>query len=289
MKIAYLIAAHDNYLHLHRLVSALNEEYTRFYIHIDKKSALPDIKGDKVVFIDKRINVHWSGFSQVRATINLLERAIEDDNDYFAFLSGLDYPIKCNSFLNEKLKGGGEYIHIQKMGIDPYAPLSRYKYYYFTDYYDRRNKSSYTTQCFLWFQKQLRKLRISKRIPFPLFTGASWFVLSRACVSYILEEIRSNKRYIDFFKFAFCPDESFFHTIIGNSEFFREVKGFLTYVDWSENPGPAFINEEHLSILKSDNEKFFARKFNDNSGVIVQLIDDTLRNVKASTTLTRNS
>jgi len=280
LKIAYLIAAHNNYLHLQKLIDVLNEQDCTFYIHIDKKSPIPDITGGNIIFIDKRINVHWSGFSQVRATVNLLERSSEDNNDYFAFLSGVDYPIKCNSYLYDKLKEGGEYIHIQKMGTDPFAPLSRYKYYYFTDYYDRRNKSSIETNFFLWLQKTLRKLKIKKQLPFQLYTGASWFILSKQCVQYILSEINDNKKYVQFFKSGFCPDESFFQTIIGNSKFCDEVKGYLTYADWSVDPGPATITQHHLPILKTMSDKFFARKFDDNSTDLVELIDRELRSVK---------
>ncbi|HEY6977055.1 MAG TPA: beta-1,6-N-acetylglucosaminyltransferase [Chitinophagaceae bacterium] len=280
MKIAYLIAAHNNYLHLQRLIAALNEKHSAFYVHIDKKYALPDIKGDNIVFIEKRVNVHWSGFSQVRATLNLLDRAMKDENDYFAFLSGVDYPIKCNSYLYDKLKEGGEYIHIQKMGTDPYAPLSRYKYYYFTDYYNRRDKRSGKTQFFLGVQKKLRKLRIRKKIPFQLYTGASWFILSKFCVRYILDEIKKDKKYIQFFRFGFCPDESFFQTIIGNSKFCKNVRGYLTYADWSIDPGPAIIEPYHIPVLKTLTGKFFARKFNDNSAAIIELIDQELRSAE---------
>jgi hypothetical protein len=280
MRIAYLIAAHNNYLHLKRLIDALNEQDCTFYIHIDKKSNLPDIKGNNILFIEKRENIHWSGFSQVRATINLLEQSLADNNDYFVFTSGLDYPVRPNSYLYSKLKEGGEYIHIQKMGTDPFAPLSRYRYYYFTDHYDRRNKSSIKTKFFLWLQKTLRKLKIKKQITFQLYTGASWFILSKPCVQDILNEIKVNRKYIRFFRSGFCSDESFFQTIIGNSEFHKNVKGYLTYADWSVDPGPAIINQHHLPVLKNATDKFFARKFDDNSTAIVELIDRELRSMK---------
>ena len=279
MKIAYLIAAHGNYLHLERLIKALNEGDCIFYIHIDKRSSLPDIKGENIIFISERVKVNWSGFSLVQVSINLLQRAFEDSCDYYAFISGADYPVKPNSCLKELLQQGGEYIHIQKIGTDPYAPLSRYKYYYFTDFYNRRNKSSIKTKFFLALQKNLRKLKIKKQVPFQLYTGSQWFVLSKQCVEYILNEINGNKKYKQFFRFGFCSDESFFQTIIGNSEFRNNVKGNLTYTDWSVNPGPAMIGKHHLPVLKTS-DKFFARKFDDNSTEIIDTIDRELRTGK---------
>ena len=279
MKIAYLIAAHGNYRHLERLIKALNEGDCVFYIHIDKQSLLPDIKGENIIFLSERVKVKWSGFSLVQVAINLLQRAFEDGCDYYALISGADYPIKPNSYLLELLQQGGEHIQIQKMGADPYAPLSRYKYYYFTDFYNRRNKSSIKTKFFLALQKNLRKLKIKKQIPFQLYTGAQWFVLSKQCVEYISNEIKRNKKYRQFFLFGFCSDESFFQTIIGNSEFRNNVKGNLTYTDWSVNPGPTRIGKHHVPVLKAS-DKFFARKFDDNSAEIIDAIDRELRTDK---------
>ena len=77
LKIAYLVLAHNNYEHLKRLVSALNEGESKFYIHIYKKSTLPDLNGYNIIFLHDRIDVHWSGFSIVKATLKLLQRAIQ--------------------------------------------------------------------------------------------------------------------------------------------------------------------------------------------------------------------
>jgi hypothetical protein len=285
LKIAYLISAHDNYIHLKRLINALDDEQCTFYVHIDKKSLKPIIQGENIIFIDKRINIHWGGFSLVRATINLLERAVRDNNDYYAFISGVDYPIQPNSYLYRKLEEGGEYIRVQKMGEDPYAPLSRYKFYYFTDHYNRRNKHSMKTKLFMAIQKKMRKLRMKKKIPFQLFTGSQWFVLSDQCVQYILSEIKSNRQYVRFFNSGFCSDESFFQTIIGNSPFRDTVKGNLTYTDWSVDPGPALITIDHIPVLKNlienaDKENpapFFARKFCDNSADTISFLEKELR------------
>lgn len=280
MKIAYLIAAHDNFLHLKRLIQALDGPGVTFYLHIDRKSPMPMISGKNIYYVTKRVNVHWSGFSQVRATLKLLQSAFPGEYDYYAYISGTDYPIKPNSWLTELLAGGGEFINIFKMGQDPYAPMSRYRYFYFTDCYNRRNKHSRKTRFFLWFQQVLRKLRIRKSIPYSIYTGASWFVLSHACVAYILLQVRKDRKLKRFFRTGFCPDEAFFQTIIGNSPFLSMVKGYLTYADWSVDPGPAWMHEHHLSVLSDSKDKFFARKFSDQSSEIVNIIDRTLRSEK---------
>ena len=258
-------------------MDALQQENCFFYIHIDKKFPLPVLHGDNILILNDRVDVHWGGFSQVEATLLLMQEAIKMPFDYAAFISGKDYPVKPNEWLQKKLETGGEYIHMNKMGTDPYAPLSRYKFYYYTDHYDRRNKRSIKTRFFLWFQKTLRRLKISKPIPFQLYTGASWFVLSAACIKFILHEVYTKPGIIDFFKSGFCPDESFFQTIIGNSAFAQNVKNCLTYADWSVDPGPAIITENHFPVLQKLDDYFFARKFDDNSKNIVAIIDEKLR------------
>jgi len=285
LKIAYLIQAHDNYEHLQKLIHALDEPSSEFYIHIDKKSAMPSFKAENIFFIRERQNIHWGGFSQVKATLFLLQTAIKSNCNYYAFISGADYPVKSNSFLHNLLKNGGEYIHIQE-GVNTYNPLSRYKYYYFTDHYNRRNKKNLKTSIFLKIERLLRSLRFQKKIAFNIFVGAQWFVLSKACVEYILKQVEDNKNYIQFFKSAFCPDESFFQTIIGNSPFYQQVRGYLTYTDWSVDPGPAIISEEHVPVLKAATGKFFARKFNNNSAAVINAIDKALR-VEATDSLSK--
>ena len=62
MKIAYLILAHNNYNHLKRLVSALNDSNVVFFIHIDNTLKLPNtlnefenvvfVRGPKVYWVD---------------------------------------------------------------------------------------------------------------------------------------------------------------------------------------------------------------------------------------------
>jgi hypothetical protein len=115
MKIAYLILAHNNYNHLRRLVKALNGSTSTFFIHIDKKSEMPDNLHDfeNVIFV-KRSKVWWSGWSIVDATLRLMRVAVSHGFDYYILLSGTDYPIRPNSFLYEKLSTGNEYINIIK-------------------------------------------------------------------------------------------------------------------------------------------------------------------------------
>jgi hypothetical protein len=80
------------------------------------------------------------------------------------------------------------------------------------------------------------------------------------------------------------PDETFFHTIIGNSKFYNNSICNFLYEDWSKGDVPAFLSMEHIKILTQNEYKtpygisqiIFARKFSDNSTEIINYIDKYL-------------
>lgn len=129
-----------------------------------------------------------------------------------------------------------------------------------------------------------------KSYPFTqIYDGSTWWGLSHDCVSYVLDFIDYNEGYKDykkFYKTSWGADESFFQTIIGNSSFYSKCKTNLTYQDWSTDPAPAWINKNHIELFKKQTEfndgygnymPFFARKFNDASEDIIELIEKELR------------
>jgi hypothetical protein len=287
MKIAYLITAYNNYNHLKRLLNALNDSNVVFFIHIDKKSKMPNNLNefDNIVFI-KRINVWWAGWSQLDAIIRLIRTALRYGFDYYILISGTDYPIRPNSFLYKKLSTGGEFIDIIKELLNE-KPEIRIKYYYF-DGFNRRNLISVKTVFFILLERTSRLFFQKKSYPFKqIYYGSTWWALSHDCLEHVLDQIDTNKDYIRFFQTCWGPDECFFQTILGNSPFFGTCQPNLTYVDWSSEPSPALINKNHVELFKKHLEfdksygiytPFFARKFDDNSTDVIELIEKELRN-----------
>lgn len=287
MKIAYLIAAHDNYAHLRKLVDALNDDNVFFYIHIDKKKSIPhDFPNlPNLSFIENRVKVYWAGFSQVRATLSLLNQAIKENYDYYILISGVDYPIRPNKVLYQLLNEGGEFLETIE-GFSSHKPEKRINRYSF-DCFNRRDFFSVKTLFFSTLELGLGKM-VKRKFPFKaIYQGSNWFALTHSCISYILEFVKNNPEYCKFYSTTRSPDESFFHTIIGNSPFLHKVRPNLTFADWSEKKsGPAIINASHVSLFKEQDEfegvagrykPFFARKFNDDSAKVVELIEKELR------------
>ncbi len=283
MKICYLILAHDNFKHLDRLIAALNVDDVSFFIHIDRKTE-EQYESDKenVVIIPEHFDIRWGGYQMIEASLALMRMATKRvaDADYYILLSGVDYPIRPKAFLYKLLEQKKEYIDILLMPA-PAKPMSRFYYRYFE--YDRRNIKLYNPK-FL-FEVLLKKLNVRRNIPFKLYAGTQWFALTRECLSYILDTIEKEPSYERFFKYSLVPDESFFHTIIGNSPFLQNTETGLVYTDWHVPVPPAIIEDRHVDVLKKqvrfDDEygtryPFFARKFNDKS-VIVDRINSDLR------------
>src|SRR5690606_17510799 len=108
------ITAYNNYLHLERLINALDDgENIHYYIHIDKKSDFPSkLKGRKNITFIKRIKVWWGGWSHQEAILRLMKAASLKYYDYYILISGGDYPIRPNSFLYKKLTEGGEFLNL---------------------------------------------------------------------------------------------------------------------------------------------------------------------------------
>src|SRR5690349_20391962 len=103
MKIAYLIICNSNQKHLNRLLKALASDQADFFVHIDKKSKnvfeLPS--WPNIYKLANTVSVYWGGFSIVEATIRLMKEAKKTKNyDYYILLSGSDYPVRSNRYIN---------------------------------------------------------------------------------------------------------------------------------------------------------------------------------------------
>jgi Core-2/I-Branching enzyme len=98
-KIAFLILAHADPKHLHRLCRTLGPK-DDIFVHIDKRTDLSSFEGplipSNVKFTQRRIPVYWGDISVVEATLILLEEALRSKTPYLrlVLLSGSCYPIK---------------------------------------------------------------------------------------------------------------------------------------------------------------------------------------------------
>lgn len=295
MKIAYLITTYNNPLHLNRLIRALDQKSVSFFIHIDKKTEtkynIP--KKHNIYILKENISVYWGSFTFIEAVIKLINSARNITSfDYYILLSGSDYPIKSNSyilkFLNENK--GKEFINISQMPNNNKS-FERIDYFYISTYIKNYNLKNILTRLinFIVSKFKLKRKHPEEFSSFTFYAGSNWWGLSHNAIEFILDFISINPKFTRFYKYTFIPEEMFFHTILGNSNFKENVINSFTYTEWSQKTDshPSEISMNHMPLLANDiiNTEYgngksyilFARKFSDNSTKILKYIDKFIR------------
>lgn len=286
MKIAYLVFAYKNPLLIQREIERLSSENAGFFIHIDSKHDIGPftaIRGNNVQFTKERIPVHWAEFSGVRAMMLLMREALQspENYDYLFLLSGSEYPIRSRRYIEDFFEAnrGSEFIRIIRVP-GPGKPLKHFT----TVRYES------DTPVLRFSSRALAKIGLSQRDyrkylgAMEPWSGRTWWALSRQACEYILAYTEQNPQLAKFFKDTHAPEESYFHTILGNSDFRNRVRGNLVYEDWSEGGlHPQMISERHLAFFEANEKVFdlyegpsellFARKFSDDSVALLDRLD----------------
>ncbi len=284
MKTTFLVLAHNNWHHLTRLCNRLAKYDQPSIVHIDKRSAPPQLDITEQTTVYSKYRCYWAGYSLVEATLDLLRRGLkETDSDYFMLLSGADFPIRPVPELLDFLsrKPGMNYINLWYPGPNPYMNVEeRYGHYYLE--FDRRRQDiphKIARRIALQVQKKRRN------IPVEIHTGNQWFTIPRKTAEKILVATSKNNIYRRVFKNTYCSDEAFFHTILINENIVVpdiNLEPALVYTDWSGSIRPAWIDDSHIRVFEDTKiykthygpqEFFFARKFHDGSTRQLSLID----------------
>ena len=292
MRIAYLILAHDDPVHLSRLVRRLAYREDRCFIHVDAKAPVDRFGASKIEsseLIAPRIPVYWGDFSQIEAEHALLAAGVaaQPEFDYFVLLSGADYPVQPAWYIHDHVRRheGVEFLSAVKMPCERAGkPLSRIERYRCRPPASLLHKAMFTLQVGLKLRSQTRAYRHVFGDLEP-FGGSAWWALSRAAAQYVLQFFADRPEVIAFYQNVRCPDESLFHTILMNSPFAARVSHNVTYVDWSQGGRrPAQLTDRHVDLFESQprvilkgvygiGEALFARKLSDADAALVDRLD----------------
>jgi Core-2/I-Branching enzyme len=287
MKICYLILAHKNPSQLHRLISRLNGEGVSFFVHINKREAA--MYHDSVATLTEFSNVHfvkpqaiwWGTFSIVKAILVGMQQIVQSNVAYdrLVLLSGQDYPIKSNRYIQEFFTQAADKNYLG------YFSLSSKNIW--TDCEGIYNVKRRTGDFHLLYRSRIVRLPLNRKLPYSMATygGSLWFNLTRECVEYIVGFVKNDRKYVNFMKHTFLPDEMFFQTLLLNSPLRSTiVNNDLRYIDWEKaNPTPpATLMVEDFESLRQSSA-LYARKFDlDRDTEIFDLIDRTMLKVSAS-------
>lgn len=297
MDIAYLILAHDQPAHLRDLVARLSTPDSHFYIHIDRKSRLADFsmpEDPRIHILRDRARVFWGDYSQVEAIVLLMRAALaqpEQTHRRFVLLSGSDYPVRNNAFIHDFFHAHAdmEFISLGAMPSgDGSKSLTR-----LTTYQPRKTSSRLLNRLIRGAQgiELLPRQRDYRPVFGELkpYAGSQWWALTRPAVAQILAFLDAHPAYVHFYRNTVVPDESCFHTILGNSNFAAKAQRCLTYTDWSRRrPSPECLGLTHAEFLIRDPlcppspdfpqgmPYLFARKFSASSRELLHMLKASL-------------
>ncbi len=278
MRIAYLILAYHQPRHVAALVAQLDAPGAFFFIHVDRKSEIAPFRGaitsPRATLIEDRLPIHWGGWNMVRATLELLRRARREAHaDYYQLLSDSCVAIKSNAAIARRLDGSGANYLTIIHEITPASPT----HWWVAQYHWRDVALLNKIDKLRWgnfaghFARRLLARVAPRRLPrgLKLYKGLQWWCLTDACAAYVLDVVDRRPDLVRFFRRTRIPDETFFHTIIGNSPFAATLSpGFADgthagnhYIRWREGM-PVVLGEADLDLLLRD-EACFARKVNE--------------------------
>ena len=293
MKIAYLISAYRNPILVKKTVEYLSCKDVAFFIHIDAKSPFgpfESIRGENVVFTDKRIPVYWAEFSFVGAQMLLIRQALAapEHYDYFVLLGGSELPLRSGRYIHNYIERNQEWEFITVVKVPaPGKPLSRTNTLRFPS----------TRPILRFVFRVLAKIGLAQRDyrkylgNLEAYSGNTWWALSRQACEYIVEFSQRHPELLKFYENTHVPDESVFHTILGNSPLKSRIRRNLLYEEWPQEGArhhPNLLSAKHVDFFESHEEvpaqdlhgpgeMLFARKFSDDDMHLIERVEEMIR------------
>ncbi|WP_454961398.1 beta-1,6-N-acetylglucosaminyltransferase [Capnocytophaga leadbetteri] len=285
----YLILAHKNPLQLSRMIERLDDGASKFFIHLDAKTPIESfttcLEGAHIRFIEPRERCVWGDFSIVRATIHLMEAASKEQG-FFILMSGQDYPIQSQGYINDFLESnkGFDFIEIEPLEEKwkPKMVKDKLEHYHILHSEERGHSNCYAPFAHCSVFQQLRTLmhllkgRLSlknfkllcslpKRVaPFERqYAGSQFWAFSERTFYAVLNYIREHKAALEeYYKYTSSSDEIYFHSVLMDlvaKDSTIKLKDPITYVNYFRKNN-VFITED-FDKLTSAKGKLFARKF----------------------------
>ena len=295
----YLILAHKNPLQLSRMIERLDDGASKFFIHLDAKTPIESftacLEGGHIRFIEPRERCVWGDFSIVRATIHLMEAASKEQG-VFILMSGQDYPIQSQGYINAFLESnkGFDFIEIEPLEEKwkPKMVKDKLEHYHILHSEERGHSNCYAPfrHCSV-FQKlrtltHLLKGRLSRKnfrllcslpkrvAPFERqYAGSQFWAFSEQTFYAVLHYIREHKAALEgYYKYTSSPDEIYFHSVLMDlvaKDSTIKLKDPITYVNYFRKNN-VFVTED-FEKLSSAKGKLFARKFD--TDIDIEILD----------------
>ncbi len=291
VKIAYLLLVHKSPEQVNLFIQQLlNYGDSDVYVHVDKKNKelIDKLVKSPRVFVLSKYNVRWGSFEIVKAAIDLMRLACESGQKYTHIYlgSGQDLLIKKGlyNYLERNIKN--TFIHIGSEITNRDRESARYRICWPKFLMIRNDLHIYRfirivmqILCSLDIVLRNNKRRLNRPVRF--YEGHTWFIAPFEVNNYIVNYVKDNPDYYEYWEDSLASDLMFFQTIIMNSPYAIDVKEELMYVEFGHSfttmNHPLSINSQIFSKIKDDNY-FCARKFEweEDEGFIKEIVKNTL-------------
>jgi len=266
MKKAYIVLAHHRPEQLGRLIGSLDDGQSEFFIHLDRAS-------DRRIFhreLRERECWQFVKSENVQGTLNGLREVVASGREFdvINLISGQDYPLRSNAYINRFFEINRGKIFIEYFPLPAeflyHRGLDRIHQYHFGDR-KRRSRRKLSQ----WITRMANaSILFRRRFPNGLspFSGWQWWSIPMEAVTEILQFVEQRPDYVRYHRRSLLPDEMFFQTILLNSgsDSLRRnlVNNCLRFIDW-DNPNPICptkLSQKYFGAL-IESKSLFARKF----------------------------
>ena len=303
--ITFLVFAHRNARQVGRLVRRLRGDLPgcEVVVRQDHRSldARPELPFDlgRVHLRDDGAPTDWGDWSIVTTVMDTLAWSLAHlDSDWIICLSGQDYPIGHLRGLEAMLGSSSLDGFLSCWPVEdfpfwnPLEKIHRYhhRFYVIPDPVVVQRQVLRAIRVGNWlmrspdhflFQGFPRGLpaRVGVRCRTTPFTtghrclvGRQWWALRRPTAEWLLSEYRRDRRLTNHFRRTLVPDESYFHTVLGNRTDLR-LGDDLHHQDWERDERPHTFRAEDLAVITASG-KFFVRKVDiDVDPALLDLLD----------------
>jgi Core-2/I-Branching enzyme len=271
-RLSFLILSHEQPAQVSRLISTLTHLYDRPLIvchHDTRRSAPPAVSGANLIVLPNPVKTRWGAFSLVNATLRGLEALLDlgDEWTWTTLLSGADYPVAPAAAMWTRLQGDGVDAYMQLCRVDPWSRhvwhLERRRRYFGQRVWLGRvlGRSS---------RRYVRSVGPERPHSWGLFgpgsrltcyVGSQWFTANKRAAVALVEGEGTHPQLWRRYQNVFCPDESYFHTLLGNTAGLRVSSDPSRYVDVSGGSPKILTLDDYAAIRESGS--WFARKFDE--------------------------
>ncbi len=261
MKIAYLILVHRYPRQFMRLFRAIYDPANYYLIHVDKRRGgrlQAEIRDFLASFSNAQLlesqNVVWGGYSMVDVELRGIKELLKISAkwDFFINLSGQDFPLKPQDFIQDFLSQnkGNDFIKIADQAKKRPGTLNRIENYFV--------ESDNGFSGVPYKRPYLRGITP--------YIGGQWMILSRDSCEFISYSSEVEK-FKSFYQNTLIPDEGFFQTVIMNTSYKGNIvnddkRAIIWIPDGDIKLRPKTFTAKDIKFLLAS-DAFFARKFDE--------------------------